>query len=349
MDRASDDSDRESNGPGKRPRDAEENIEDILAHMLSVGSIKEITTLARSPLLHQLCTRIQNIEPNKNTITPDDPEYKLLEECNAMVVDLEIEKTKVYRFVRAHYRHRFPELESLIVDSVTFAQVVNIIQNGVEDLTSVVDKLSELLPSQVLAVIIVTASTTKGIPFSSEDIGIVLEGCEEMEILENVKQIILEYVHQRMMLVAPNLCNFIGPAIASQLFGITGSLQKLSEMAPDDIARLGKARATASGFAASIGGFILNADMVRSQPAEIRHKAIRVVCNKLSLAVRVDATRHAPDGQQGVELREQVRAVMERWQQPPLQPIAAGMYDRRTRYRRAEKVAKRRAQTAALL
>eukprot|EP00760_Papus_ankaliazontas_P022916 PhM_4_TR19072/c0_g1_i1/m.91966/K12844/PRPF31; U4/U6 small nuclear ribonucleoprotein PRP31 len=328
----------------KRARDDGEGgaSDDEFGDMLALDSVQEVTTLSRSPQLMDLLTKIETTDMNKNTITPSDPEYAVLEDTNKMVVEIEREKIKVFRFVRDHYRHRFPELESLIVDTVLFTQIVKLIANNVEDLTPVIDKLHEMLPSQVCAVIIVTASVTRGICFESADMDRVIEACDEMETLEQAKQILLEYVQSRMLHVAPNLSMFLGAAIAAQLFGICGSLAKLAEMAPTDLAQLGASKRNTAGFSANVGGFLLNCDLIRSQPAEVRHKALRVVSNKVSLAARVDAHRHAADGSRGVQLREHVRAIMEGWQQPMMTRAVGGMYDRRARVRRSDLAARKR-------
>ena len=88
-------------------------------------------------------------------------------DCNALSVDIENEITIIHNFISDKYRLKFPELESLVHHPIDYARVVKKIGNEM-DLTLV--DLEGLLPSAIIMVVSVTASTTSGKPLSEENL-----------------------------------------------------------------------------------------------------------------------------------------------------------------------------------
>jgi U4/U6 small nuclear ribonucleoprotein PRP31 len=52
----------------------------------------------------------------------DDPEQKLLVECNQLAVEIDNEIVVIHNFIRDKYRLKFPELESLVCSCTTPSQ-----------------------------------------------------------------------------------------------------------------------------------------------------------------------------------------------------------------------------------
>eukprot|EP00959_Pyramimonas_sp_CCMP1952_P404623 8480081-Pyramimonas_sp.AAC.1 len=102
----------------------------------------------------------------------DNPEYKLIVECNQLAVDIDNEIAVVHNFIRDKYRLKFPELESLVMHPIDYARVVKAIGNEM-DMTVV--NLDGLLPSATIMVVSVTGSTTNGKPLDEENLGKALE------------------------------------------------------------------------------------------------------------------------------------------------------------------------------
>ncbi|GET91752.1 trans-splicing factor, putative [Leishmania tarentolae] len=305
---------------------------------LRYDSVTEVTKLLRSSYLSGMLRRLSDYEQTtgrgKNCIPYDDPEYQYVSDCSALVLRIEVEKSRVYVFLRAHYNMRFPELAMFFSDSVLYAKVIKIIQNSV-DLSSVVGQLDELIPSQLLVVVVACASTTSGRDLSPEELSRVLEACEELENLEMAKQTFLEYIQCSMPLICPNLCVFLGTGITSQLFAICGSVAKLSIMDPVDLARLGSRRSNDSGIAIKTTGFLSNCDLVANLPPQLRPKALRLVSSVTLSLARIDANRRAPTNYEGVRERRLACNRMRAWLDPPvLRGAGHNMYERRGRKRR---------------
>ncbi|KAL2945406.1 U4/U6 small nuclear ribonucleoprotein Prp31-like protein [Bienertia sinuspersici] len=81
---------------------------------------------------------------------------KLIVDCNALSLDIENEIIIIHNFIRDKYRLKFPE--SLVHYPIDYARVVKKIGNEA-DLTLV--DLEGLLPSAIIMVVSVTASTTR--------------------------------------------------------------------------------------------------------------------------------------------------------------------------------------------
>jgi U4/U6 small nuclear ribonucleoprotein PRP31 len=317
--------------------DREQRDEVDWGDMLRYRNVKEIATLLNSSKMLRLIRELAAYHdaPPKNAIPKDDPEHSFICECSDMVLQLEVEKSKVFKFLRDHYSIRFPELVMFISDGVTYAKVVKVVRNEL-DLTEVIDELDELVPSQLTAVIIAAASTTMGRSLEVSEVAAVMGAADEMEALELAKQTLLEYIQHRIPLVCPNLCAFLGTGIVSQLFAVASSVTKLAAMDPADLAKLGSHRgASASGIPIKTVGFLMNSDLVATHPPQLRPKALRLVSSAAVTLARIDDNRRASDNSQGLKQREDVKRKMIMWTDPVgLRGAANNTYERRTRRKR---------------
>ncbi|XP_068638268.1 U4/U6 small nuclear ribonucleoprotein Prp31 homolog [Aristolochia californica] len=112
---------------------------------------------------------------NHGLVLEDDPEYQLIVDCNALSVDIENEIIIIHNFIWDNYRLKFPELESLVHHPIDYARVVKKIGNEM-DLTLV--DLEGLLPSAIIMVLSVTASTTTGKPLPEENLQKTIDACD---------------------------------------------------------------------------------------------------------------------------------------------------------------------------
>mmetsp|Transcript_9641 Transcript_9641/g.18075 ORF Transcript_9641/g.18075 Transcript_9641/m.18075 type:complete len:490 (-) Transcript_9641:177-1646(-) len=248
----------------------------------------------------------------------DNPEYKLIVECNSLMVDVENEITIIHNFIRDKYRLKFPELESLVMHPIDYARVVKTIGNEM-DMTVV--NLDGLLPSATIMVVSVTGSTTNGKELDEENLAKVLEACDQALELDESKKELLEFVEDRMQWIAPNLSFVTGSAIAAQLMGVAGGLMNLSKMPSCNVMILGAKKKRLDGYStASINphsGYLINTEIVQSTPPALRMRAGRLVAGKCTLMARMDSFGQDPLGTTGAKMRDEVKAKIEKWQEPP--------------------------------
>jgi U4/U6 small nuclear ribonucleoprotein PRP31 len=88
--------------------------------------------------------------------------------------------------------------------------------------------LSDILPASVVMVVTVMGSSSSAAPLSLEDLGYVIEGCNEAQYLADCKASILRFVESRMSFLAPNISAILGTTVAAQLMGASGGLNALS-------------------------------------------------------------------------------------------------------------------------
>ena len=250
------------------------------------------------------------------------PAAQLIVECNTLTVEVDDEIVAVHAFIRDRYRAKFPELESLVLHPIDYARVVRAIKNEMD--TTEVD-LDGVLPSATIMVVSVTGSTTNGQPLSEEVLARTLEACDRALALDEAKQRMLRFVESRMAFIAPNLSAVVGTQVAAQLMGTAGGLAILSRMPACNVQVLGAKRKALGGMssasAARAGelhaGFVYACDLVQQTPPAMRMRVCRLVGAKCTLMARLDAYGEDPAGAAGLRMRAEMRAKIEKWQEPP--------------------------------
>ena len=211
------------------------------------AKLEDVAKLAASDDYRQVVSRVRDALANPERVpsssaawrgpSDEDPTYALLLRCNETAVAIEDEVTVVFNFLRKKYASRFPELESLVSYPVDYASVVKAI-GGASDLTAV--NLEGVLPSATIMVVSVTASTTQGRPFQSEEeLAVVTEASSMLIQLEDDRTAILNFVADRLASIAPNLSAIVGTSIAAKLIGIAGGLPALAKIPAGNMQVLG--------------------------------------------------------------------------------------------------------------
>ncbi|TMW87037.1 hypothetical protein EJD97_020511 [Solanum chilense] len=250
-----------------------------------------------------------------------DSEYDaLIMDCNALLIDIENEISTIHNFIRDKYRLKFPELESLVYHPIDYARVVKRIGNEI-DMTLV--DLEGLLPSAVIMVVSVTASTTSGKPLPQDALHKTLEACDRALSIDSAKKKVVDFVESRMGFIAPNLSAVVGSAVAAKLIATAGGLSSLVNIPADCINLLGAKTNfnNLAGFSfstAMFGGcYIKETDIIQSTPPSLRKQAYGLLADKCILAARVDFARGDPTGQYGTSLKGIILKKMEKLQELP--------------------------------
>ncbi|KAF8044625.1 hypothetical protein N665_7416s0001 [Sinapis alba] len=246
----------------------------------------------------------------------DDPEYKLVMDCNHLSVDIENEIVAVHSFIRCKYRLRFPELESLVHHAIEYASVVKQIGDE-KDLTLV--PIKGLSASTIVSVLL-TASTTKGKPLPEDVLQKTMEACDVAIDLDSARKKVLEFVETKMGCIAPNLSAVVGSSVAAKLMATAGGLSGLAKIPSCNVQVLGQKRKNLDGFSTAATqsrvGYLEQTEIFQSTPPGLRKQAIRFLAGKSTLAARIDASRGDPSGSHGRSLREEIRKKIDKLQEP---------------------------------
>lgn len=217
----------------------EEEFDGDLAD-IEIPNYDDLDTVSKLQKIHRYTDVLQRVEDalqkgsnewNQGFALEDDPQYRLIVDCNALSMDIENEIVILHNYIRDKYGLKFPELESLIHHPVDYAQIVKKIGNEM-DLTLV--NLEELLPSAVIMVVSITASTADGKPLPEEVLHKTLDACDRVLSLDSAKKKIIDFVESRMGCIAPNHSAAVGSAVETD-----GGVAVLAKMPSFDVQLLG--------------------------------------------------------------------------------------------------------------
>lgn len=343
VDEEDDDEDEEMTNGDALASGALEDAEDeeeakAKVEKMQLGGINDVRNVAGlmktlEPVLQKIA-QYQALPPDKQTTfvgsIEDNPEYHLLTQSNTLSTSIDNEIILVHKFIRDHYSTRFPELETLVTNPLDYAKSVAIIGNGpmdnIKELAQRTDNivgapLKSILDGPSLMVVTVESTTTRGREMSPTELQTVLRACEMTLSLDRAKKILTEYVQSRMNLFAPNLTALIGSLTAAQLLNFAGGLTGLAKTPACNIPPLGSKKQSQTGFATNVGvrhqGFLYHSPIIRGIPSDLKRQAMRIVAAKCVLAARVDRVHASPDGSNGLLLKNDTLARLEKLTEPP--------------------------------
>ncbi|CAR24284.1 U4/U6-U5 snRNP complex subunit PRP31 [Lachancea thermotolerans CBS 6340] len=248
--------------------------------------------------------------------------------ANAMLLSLvqpviQQEVSLLRKLIASIYDQKFPELESLIASANSYAKVVRLLETkggGKLELQELQDTISrEQLLVLSMAMHTGFRQETNLAPKDSEllmdSINVLLELCD-------LQDSIAQYVASLISQVAPNLCALVGPATSAALIAAAGGLLELSEMPSCNLASIGNSKRISSELdfhesGVRQRGHIYHSSLVSGQPVTIQKQALRMVCAKVSLCVRVDVSKNSPGGELGLKWRQDVLKRLRGLLDPP--------------------------------
>ena len=304
---------------------------------------ESVVSVARSSRINDALSQVEKHGEGGGTgaLDDDDPLYRLIVDCNQLVVEIDSELSDVHNFLKDRYRRKFPELESLVQHSVDYARVVKAIGNQT-DLTQV--NLDGVLPSATIMVVTVTGSTSTGTQLSADELDRCLRACDLALELNDAKCKLLRFIEAQMARVAPNLCAITGSEIAAKLMATAGGLHALAKTPGCNIQVIGVKRKHLAGFSTQSAqqsgnlhaGYLFNTQLIQHEtPPALRKAALRMMAGKVALMARKDAFGHDPQGSTGQQLKQEMCNKIEKWQEPApariVQPMKKPEDNNRTR------------------
>ncbi|CAO1635118.1 unnamed protein product [Sympodiomycopsis kandeliae] len=315
---------------------AQEDIKDLDFGPGSVNDVSAISSLLASDRLQSAVSKINQFEQEAKELGGNvaeqmqvdgmlehSEEYQLIVIANNLAVEIENEITLVHKFVRDHYRARFPELETIVPKNWEYIQAVEAVQNT-PDLTSPAKgSLESLLPRELVVPISIAASTSTGRLLAEDEWSRVQKGIQVVYQLADVLKTILNYVESRMSFIAPNLSALVGTSVATKLLGVAGGLTGLVKIPACNVQVLGTSKVSSVVGLSSISyqdrhiGFINQAPLMNGVPPEYVRQAARLISAKICLTARVDANHSQPLGTYGAQLKQELTTKIDKLMEPP--------------------------------
>lgn len=288
---------------------------DLLSR-IDLDSVNDVTKISR--LANKVTPILETIENYSSKAVSKKEEYSFLISVNDLSVEITNEISLVHNFIKAHYRRRFPELESLIPNAIEYSRIVKTLGNNLEINQ---DDLSFLSKEKIL-VLTMSALQTKDVTqeISFTELDKISGACDLLLELENSRTRIAEYVASRLAIFAPNLSAIVGSYTAAQLMSVLGGLKGLAQTPSCNIASLGNKKSVGIGFGHTgirQQGFLFYSDLIQSVDPDLRKQAMRIVSGKIILASRVDFASSIPDGSQGQKWRREIEEKIEKLGEPP--------------------------------
>jgi len=284
------------------------------------SDIDYFSSLTFSKAYKDIIEKVDDVLSNKHLDehAHENPITLLTQSCQ-LIGQIDDEMLRIYHHIRCIYRTRFPELESLVHQPLEYARVIKAI--GKEEDISQVD-LSKVAPLPNVMMLTITAASTSGKTLSNFDSNTVLKGCDIIIRLNADKTSILFLIEQKMNTIAPNLSGLLGTPIAANLITAAGGLVNLSKMPGCNIQILGTTKKLQRFNGSRIDdqthrSFIFTCEIVQQTPPVWKHKALKLVSSKCALLVRIDTHGHDTSGNEGLKVREEILAQIEKWQELP--------------------------------
>jgi len=213
--------------------------------------------------------------------------------------------------IKEWYSWHFPELAKIVSDNPTFVKLVTVLKDKAEVTEDMVPQIEEVvLDGGIAEKVFHAATASMGQELSEGDFAILLSFCERVLASYQYRDELKEYLHDKMISVAPNLTNFIGDNVGAKLICQSGSLVNLSKYPASTIQILGAEKALfralkTRGNTPKYGILYHSTYIGRAKPKD-KGKISRYIANKCSLASRLDCYSVVPTGRFGEKMKEQV-------------------------------------------
>ena len=146
--------------------------------------------------------------------------------------------------LREWYSWHFPELARIVTDNTIYAKIVHLIENRENANESMAEQLEELtMDEEKVNEIIEAAKISMGQDINESDGAQIKMFTQRIVDLVEYRASLSEYLHNRMLAVAPNLSTLIGDNVAAKLISQAGSLVTLAKYPASTIQILGAEKA----------------------------------------------------------------------------------------------------------
>jgi nucleolar protein 56 len=222
--------------------------------------------------------------------------------------------------MREWYGLHFPELDNLLQNIVTYAQIVS--QAGRRD-NITKDFLATLdIPDNRIDIIIQTSLRSKGGKITDENLIILQSLANQVISLNQIRKNLEQHVESAMEEVAPNLRELLTASVGARLIAKAGSLKRLASLSSSTIQILGAEKALfrtlKTGANPPKHGLLFQHPVIHSAPKWQRGKLARAISAKAAIAARVDFFNHNVETTNllRTKLNNRILEIQEKYKEP---------------------------------
>lgn len=257
------------------------------------------------------------------TSSSQSDEYLFLMNLSALPELISNEIVILHRYVAARYRPVFPELETLITNSVDYCKIVCKIGQDLSQIRLHEPFLKSIVSGEKLLAIVMSAIQQESAARELSEVNWTnlfdaASACVELGLFLNE---VSDFVAEKLAKYAPNVSALVGQVVASQLLMSTGSLNQLALTPSCNLPSLGVRDLLSQQRARTthirLTGYLYHCPLIHNLPPEIIKQALRIVSGKTILAARIDVSRSSPGGELGAKYRLEVQEKLDKLLLPP--------------------------------
>jgi len=223
--------------------------------------------------------------------------------------------------LREWYGLHFPELDYLIQNIFTYAEIVKLSGNRNNIDLNMLENLG--IESKRADMILVALQRSKGGDILEENLSIIKKLANEVIMQTELRKILAHQIEEMMEKIAPNIKELLTATVGARLMAKAGSLQKLSVMPASTIQIIGAEKALfrslKTGAPPPKHGILFQHPILHSAPKWQRGKMARAIASKVAIAARIDLFRN---GEKDLHISEQldkrIAEIQEKYKEPRL-------------------------------
>jgi len=223
--------------------------------------------------------------------------------------------------LREWYGLHFPELDYLIQNIFTYAEIVKLAGNRNNIDLNMLENLG--IESKRADMILVAVQRSKGGDILEENLSIIKKLGNEIIMQTELRKILAHQIEEMMEKIAPNIKELLTATVGARLMAKAGSLQKLSVMPASTIQIIGAEKALfrslKTGAPPPKHGILFQHPILHSAPKWQRGKMARAIASKVAIAARIDLFRNGEkDLHISEQLNKRIAEIQEKYKEPRL-------------------------------
>src|ERR687897_250262 len=223
--------------------------------------------------------------------------------------------------LREWYGLHFPELDYLIQNIFTYAEIVKLAGNRNNIDLNMLKNLG--IESKRVEIILEAVKRSKGGDILEENLSIIKKLANEVIMQTELRKILAQQIEEMMEKIAPNIKELLTATVGARLMAKAGSLQKLSVMPASTIQIIGAEKALfrslKTGAPPPKHGILFQHPILHSAPKWQRGKIARAIASKIAIAGRIDLFRNGEkDLHISEQLNKRIAEIQEKYKEPRL-------------------------------
>ena len=222
--------------------------------------------------------------------------------------------------MREWYGLHFPELDNLLQNITTYANIVSKVGKREEITVEFLQTLE--IPNNKIEIIQMTANRSKGGKITEENLLILQSLANEVISLAQIRKTLEDHVDISMEMLSPNLKELLTATVGARLIAKAGSLKRLASLSSSTIQILGAEKALfrtlKTGANPPKHGLLFQHPVIHSAPKWQRGKLARAISSKAAIAARVDLYSRNPESSNALasKLNDRITEIQEKYKEP---------------------------------